>query len=760
MGKQTRSAVAITLIAIVGLVICVAFLIIRIGSPSDGTFLKPGQDVWVGDGLMVTALEERPGGLQTGDIVLAIDGVPVEALAERLLCLGASCPAVGRPHLALGQTAAYTIERDGQRETVEVTLSAFPVRPVLAWGWGGLFYTVVNGIIITYVFIRRPTEPAVQALMLAASNLMTSTIVWVFGHQLTDFINTAGFWTYVAATQGIYLFAWCGYLHFMLLFPQRHPLLDRHRWLAPAIYPTAFIAYLGGVAAWRPLSASTLGWMEHMPQTQSMVILIYLVLGVAGLITNYRRLEDGVAHQQVRIVVFSVSIVMLLAISLWALPEIVLHEAILSSHVMGVIGLILPLSLALSILHYRLWDIDLIINRTLVYSTLTGAVVAIYVVVVGTLGALLQEEGRLAASLFAAGVVAVAFQPLRDRVQRAINRLMYGERDEPYAVLSRLGRRLEAALAPGSVLTTIVETVAQALKLPYVAIALWENDQYQVAASVGAPTDSPVTLPLTYQTETIGRLICARRAPGEPFNTAELHLLGDVAHQAGVAMHAVRLTADLQHSRERLVTTREEERRRLRRDLHDGLGPTLAALHLQAGTLRRLIRSDPAGAEQLVEELRTEMRAMIDEIRRLVYELRPPALDELGLVGAIQSRVEKINLDAQGNGLRVRVSAPDLLPTLPAATEVAAYRIAQEALTNVVRHAGAASCVVRLELNENLCLEIADDGVGFQAGGRAGVGIVSMRERAEELGGSCTIQARPGGGTQVCACLPLPGEDS
>jgi signal transduction histidine kinase len=220
----------------------------------------------------------------------------------------------------------------------------------------------------------------------------------------------------------------------------------------------------------------------------------------------------------------------------------------------------------------------------------------------------------------------------------------------------------------------------------------------------------------------------------------------------------------LQRSRERLVTAREEERRRLRRDLHDGLGPTLAALHLQAGTLRRLIHTDPAGAEQLVEEFRTELRAMIDDIRRLVYELRPPALDELGLVGAIQSRVEQINVgppaDSQANPLRVRVDAPGHLPTLPAATEVAAYRIVQEALTNVVRHARAGFCLVRLELDGDLCLEIVDDGIGFQPGGRAGVGIVSMRERAEELGGSCTIQPRSGGGTQVCACLPLPGEDS
>jgi signal transduction histidine kinase len=286
---------------------------------------------------------------------------------------------------------------------------------------------------------------------------------------------------------------------------------------------------------------------------------------------------------------------------------------------LGVLALLLvPVCTYIAILRYNLYDIDLVINRTLVYGALTACIVGIYVFAVVALGALFQARGNLAVSLLATGLVAVAFQPLRGRLQRGVNRLMYGERDDPYAVVSRLGRRLEASLAPDTVLPTVVETIAQALKLPYAAILLKEGEGYRTAASYGSTRGEPETLPLVYQREEIGRLVLSPRAPGEGFSDADRSLLEDLARQAEVAVHAVRLTADLQRSRERLVATREEERRRLRRDLHDGLGAQLAGLNVQTGTLRRLIPRDPDAAEELVVELRHELRGAIADIRRLV----------------------------------------------------------------------------------------------------------------------------------------------
>jgi signal transduction histidine kinase len=415
-----------------------------------------------------------------------------------------------------------------------------------------------------------------------------------------------------------------------------------------------------------------------------------------------------------------------------------------------------PLFTYIAILKYRLYDIDVVINRTLVYSALSACVVGIYVLAVGGLGALFQARGNLGVSLLATGLVAILFHPLRSRLQRGVNRLMYGERDDPYAVISRLGRRVEAALAPEAVLPTIAETIAQALKLPYAAILLKEGKGFRSAAAYGSPTGEPEALPLVYQREEIGRLVLSPRAPGEGFSDADRGLLEDLARQAEVAVHAVRLTADLQRSRERLVATREEERRRLRRDLHDGLGAQLAGLNVQTGTLRRLIPSDPDAADELVVELRHELRGAIADIRRLVYDLRPPALDDLGLVESLRQLTQRYG--SKDEPLRVLVEAPEDLPNLPAAVEVAVYRITQEALTNVARHARARACVVRLAVNDDVTLEIVDDGVGIPAERSAGVGLSSMRERASELGGSCIVKSVPKGGTQVLVHLPLPKE--
>jgi signal transduction histidine kinase len=432
-------------------------------------------------------------------------------------------------------------------------------------------------------------------------------------------------------------------------------------------------------------------------------------------------------------------------------------QALNAVQLVAVLALLcIPIFTYIAILRYRLYDIDVVINRTLVYGALSACVVGIYVLAVVALGTLFQVQGNLAISLLATGLVAVVFQPLRSRLQRGVNRLMYGERDDPYAVISRLGRRLEATLAPEAVLPTLVETIAQALKLPYAAILLNEDEEFRTAAAYGSPRGAPETLPLEYQREEIGRLVLSPRAPGEGFSDADRSLLEDLARQAEVAVHAVRLTTDLQHSRERLVATREEERRRLRRDLHDGLGAQLAGLNVQAGALRRLIPRDPDAADELVVELREELRSAIADIRRLVYDLRPPALDDLGLVEALRQLAERYG--SKDEPLRVVVEAPEDLPNLPAAVEVAVYRVTQEALTNVARHARARTCLVRLVLNDDVVLEIVDDGVGIPAQRSAGVGLSSMHERASELGGSCVVQSVPKGGTQVLVRLPLPKE--
>ena len=512
---------------------------------------------------------------------------------------------------------------------------------------------------------------------------------------------------------------------------------------------------------------------------------------VGAQIFRYVRVSGPIERQQTKWIVYGIAApVVAMAAGLVIVPALfpavrepnpgLLYDLV-TSPIVILAFLLVPSSVGIAILRHRLWDIDTLISRTLVYGGLSACVLGVYILVVGSLGAVVGAQGGPVVSLLAAGLVAVLFQPLRERLQRSVNHLLYGQRDEPYAVLSRLGQRLETTLAPEALLPVIAETIAQALKLQYVAIALDQNGTRTIATAYGHPRDGLIGLPLVYQHETVGELLFAPRAPKEPLDVADHRLLADVARQAGIAAHAVQLTSDLQRSRERLVVAQEEERRRLRRDLHDGLGPALSGVLLRIGAARRVLPTGSA-AESLLAEAGVDLRASVAEVRRLVYDLRPPALDQLGLVHAIREQAERYGAAREtddGPGLRVEVHAPGNLPLLSAAVEVAAYRIAQEALANAARHARARTCTVLLALrgpirpvapdnghrnrrsvpaapeNPVLCLEIVDDGVGLPTAPRAGVGLISMRERAAELGGTCIVDRGPNGGTRVVAQLPL-----
>ena len=576
--------------------------------------------------------------------------------------------------------------------------------------------------------------------------------------------GTAAAWLY----RWVWLVAWPIGAWLMLLFPSgRLPSAgwSRVAWLAAGSAGLAMLARAlsPGTGPGLPEVANPLGvpgaeWLGMVFALGWVGVLAASGGALVALVVRLRH-SRGAEQQQLKWFLYAVGLLVVgetVAPALVALlrPELAGNATAFTEPVATCLPAI---AAAVAILRYRLYDIDVLIHRTLVYAALTASVVGLYVLVVGYLGAVFRTAGEPVVSLAATAVVAVLFQPLRERLQRGLSRLLYGRRDEPYAVLTDLGRRLEAALAPAVVLPTIATTVREALKLPYAAIALDGPSGMAVAAEAGRPTESLLRLPLVYQQEPVGELLLGPRAPGETFTPGERRLVEDLARQAGVAVHAVRLSLDLQRARERLVSAREEERRRLRRDLHDGLGPQLASHALALDVARELVPRDPAAAVALLGELQRQSQAAVADIRRLVYDLRPPALDDLGLVGALREQASRYE---QG-GLRITFQMSERLPPLSAAVEVAIYRIVQEALTNVARHAQARTCVVRLAVRtapDPLAVraEIKDDGIGCAPGSRAGVGLVSMRERAAELGGTCTVESRPGGGTRVVAVLPLP----
>jgi two-component system, NarL family, sensor kinase len=324
---------------------------------------------------------------------------------------------------------------------------------------------------------------------------------------------------------------------------------------------------------------------------------------------------------------------------------------------------------------------------------------------------------------------------------------------EPYEALARLGRLVEDSGGTEAALDSVVKTIADSLRLPYVALELRIGDGWRQAAvySRGLPFEV-AAFPLISQRETVGRLVVGTRSRGERLDSDDERLLADLARQAGPATHAVALRQALDASRAGLVTAREEERRRLRRDLHDGLGPTLAGLTLGLDTARARAAGQPE-LQELLGRLKAETQRAVTDVRRIVYGLRPPALDEFGLVGSLREEVGRLRQEAPA--LTVILDAPDEdLAHLPAAVEVACYRIVTEALTNVTRHAHATQCSVRIHLGQDLDVDVRDDGVGLPEGWRTGVGIASMRERVTELGGKLAIEPCLPHGTRITACLP------
>jgi signal transduction histidine kinase len=388
-----------------------------------------------------------------------------------------------------------------------------------------------------------------------------------------------------------------------------------------------------------------------------------------------------------------------------------------------------------------------------VYSVVVIILVGAYLGIVLGAEVALAGRGQTILSLIAAGFIAVAFQPLRQAVQHLVNRLMYGDRDDPTAVLRRLGAVLDETVDGGSVLPRIARTVASALKLPYVAVALRDGQLFAEGDATDRERDL-LRLPLAYQGEGVGELRLAPRGRRDPFLPKDLELMHELAVHISAAAHAVLLSIELRQSRERLVNARAEERRRLRRDLHDGLGPQLVSLALKLEAARNRA-SATGGLRETLTELAGQTRTVIADLRRVVHALRPPALDEVGLVAALGQAGEAA---AQGV-LEFEFEKPGELPPLPAAVEVAAYRITQEALTNVVRHAHARRCRLKVVMrSDELVVEVTDDGSGIAPGAPPGVGLRSMRERAEELGGRLELVSSVGGGTQLIALLPCLSE--
>ena len=490
-------------------------------------------------------------------------------------------------------------------------------------------------------------------------------------------------------------------------------------------------------------------WFDSALEAAWLPLLSLTILGsLLALVVRYRR---GAGGERDQIRWFLVAVALLVATSIVPAGS----SVGLVQNLLVLVALpLLPLSVGVAVLQHRLDDVGVVVRRSVVYGWLLAAGLVLYAAVVLLLNAFLRGHAQPAVALVGAGAVAVLYQPLRLRLQRSTDRMLYGDRGDPYAVLTSLGQRLAAVGSAEQILPVTVTAIAGALRLPYVAIELPGDTQEHPTAVYGVPPSTGTrSIALTHGGNHVGALVVAQRDARESFSDAEHRLLSDLARQVAVASQAVLLDRALRRSHERLVVAREDERRRLRRDLHDGLGPALAGVALGMDAARNVLRTDTQAADDLLRDLKDETLGCVREVRRVVDDLRPPALDELGLLLALTAFADR--LSTRDDTLQVAVESADPLPELPAAVEVAVYRIATEAMTNVARHARARCCLVRLDVAEDLTVEVRDDGVGVSAEQPSGVGLLSMAQRAVELGGDCVVAPADGGGTRVLARLPL-----
>ena len=724
-------------------------------SPSDGTLTYPTEWSSLGVPLQAPRVDAKTCGeaLQDGDRVTTVNGRSLKDWVE------------GENGQVPEGEADYGFTRGKEDCVLPVTIGSYP------WLTQITSYALVLPLVLAmwamgaFVFLRRPRDPAARTLFAMAVLLPYGGTAWPIGTQVIDLLNGPRLWPFVVGDTANGLL-WGAVLHFALVFPRPVPWLRADRRRTVIIYATPFLLYAGYVIVNALLDlgrseVSNLDRLSYLVAVSIGAAVVIPVVLVPVIAWQYVHAVDEAERRRVRWIVYSLLVSAMLYLGLGQIPDL-FGESLVPYEWLPIVFLGVPLALGLAVLRYGIFDLQILLRRSLVY----GALTTLLIVIPGALGfavltllgdhpSRLDDPSTLNVILGTALIVVVFFQTLRRRVKRRVSRMIFGERDDPYEVVGQLGGH-QSTVPAESLLSTITETVAHALRLPYVAVELVGTDGVTDSESYGVPQADVQAVSLTSHGEEIGRLLLGSGTRSEPFGPADQKLLEVLAQQVGSAADNVLLTSRLQRSLERAVSTREEERRRLRRDIHDGLGPMLAASRMRLEVAHQLLATDPDASASLLSELVVQQQMVIDDVRRLVDDLRPPVLDELGLVEAIRVRADAFSVGVRGEGMMVTVDASPHLEPLPAAVEVAAYRIVLEALTNVARHAHARNCQVRIDRESAVVIEVADDGRGFPPVYRAGVGLGSMRERASEVGGECTVGPAAGSGTVVRARLPLP----
>jgi signal transduction histidine kinase len=745
-GAGVPLLVAVVIIASLGWV-----LLARGMFPTDGTVTFPSAPYWSERGVVINRLLSGVSGLRVGDCVVAVDGRPLEDLVRT---------GPGRNY-AVGDMIRYDVRRSdaplnqqcsGPLTSVEVTLTAYQFSSVLRPSASVLVLACFMLALGTFLAAVRPGSGAPRALLAASCFYLFGVTVWPFGIQVVDLASGPRLWPFVIG-EAAKVFFW-GALLLMAASLPRHSLPTRRVAIGCFIVPIALhLPYIVGalrqtseVAKLARLLSVSVGAAHATP-----------ILMVLALTIGYRSIGEPEKRAALRWVLIPFTLGTIAYVGLGQLPAAITGRPFIAWPWFRGIFILVLAAMTVSVVRNHLFEVQIVVHR---WGVRLIALVAATAGVLMLWRLLVMPQTRPTDGLMAtAGVLIAALCVTIAVLNRVLQRHLFGARADSDVIIAALSPRTTPVVTDESGLVATLDALRHALRLAFVHLDLTMPGMTPLSVSRGASQTPDRVMPLYAGTVHVGQLSLAVRPGLEPLGRADERLLDAIGHVLASSAYNLGLQQALRKALAQAVTAREEERRHIRREIHDGIGPLLAAALLRTETAMEL---SPGSQAESLQKLHALQTTALTDVRSLVEGLRPPALDHGGLVPALEQHVE---LSAVMGGQAPPVVAFEVagdLSVLPAAVEVAAYRIAQEAISNATKHAAAQRIVVRMSRKNNgLTVEVEDDGSGVPADTNpSGVGRLSMTERATELGGWCTSEHSSTGGTKVKAWLPILIESS
>ncbi len=737
--------VAVVIIASLGWVI-----LARGNSPADGTVTFPSAPYWSRRGVVVNELLPGNSGLQVGDCVVAVDGQRLEDLVR-------SGP-VRVYHV--GDVVHYEVRRSGAplnrdctgpESSIEINLMPYQFSSVLGEHASVLALACFMLALGAFLTAVRPRSGAANALLIAACLYPFGVTEWPFGTQVIDLASGPRLWPFVIGDIANTLF-WGALLLLATSLP-RQRLPPRSVVLGCFILPLAL--YLLYLLITLPQQRSELGMLARLITVSLAAAYAVPILMVVALAVGYLSVDQAERRAAVRWVLIPLTVAVFAYFVLGQLPAAFTGRPLIPWTWLNGIFIVVLAAMTVSVVRNHLFEVQIVIRR---WGLRIAAMLAGFAGVLALWRLMIMPHtnpsdwliAAIAWLLIAGLCIAIVL------LNRILQRRLFGARADSDLMIAALSPRTTPVVTDESGLTATLDVLMHALRLAFVQLEVTMPGTTALSLARGTPQHPDRVIPLYAGNAQVGQLSLAVRSGLEPLGRADERLLDALSHVLASSAFNLGLQRALRSALAQAVTAREEERRRIRREIHDGIGPLLAAALLRTETAMSLSPGSPDQRECL-QKLRALQEAALTDVRSLVEGLRPPALDHGGLLSALRQHAELSVGMAVSNSLAVNFEAAGDISTLPAAVEVAAYRIAQEAISNATKHAGAQRIVVRMsQTDSGLTLEIDDDGVGVAANSNSsGVGRISMTERATELGGWCTDEHPPTGGTRVKAWLPI-----